>query len=227
MWTFRIFPVVAALLVLLGAAVTSMPIGAQESAAPAAPQTKTAPNSPQNNFVTALETFTKQIEDASRNVTGMAEVLDRTGKLTPETKRADVSAFREQLLKLEKQLVAEAPFPQAVERFDGWLVAQVLRLNGQRNAFTSQQDVEDLLAKYRAFQGQVAGARELIGAYKKDLVQLLHDISASETLAAEWLLVGEAERALGALNGALEGVKAVIDGIKAKLHELNLMAPRS
>lgn len=218
-----------ALIVLIGVVSSSTIASAEETRtlATSPTTTQTITNNPRSNFAAALKTFTRQIDQVHKNIAGAVGSLNRVQKLTPAKERHELDGFRAKLLSLGQALNPDAPFPQAIERFDSWVSSEITRLNNQRASFPSQQAVEELLAKYRTFHKQVESAREMIATEKKEISQQLRQIDATENLASEWLLVGEAQNALKAMNGALDNLKALVDGIKTKVHEFSLTAAQS
>jgi uncharacterized coiled-coil DUF342 family protein len=196
-----------------------------QAAAQTPPAVQMETKSPRKSFLAAFDEFRKQIDEASKGVEDAAGIIKETSKITIDSKRADVSGLRDKLLGLSKQLENEGALAHAIDQFDSWIVAQRKRIDVRRGELGSQQKVEELLKIYEQFGNDVSRAREVMDAYKKDIVRLLQELAAGEALASEYLLADEAAKARDALNAALANVRATIEDFRTKLHDFGLNGP--
>jgi hypothetical protein len=200
--------------------IAAVPAKAQLAQPATTGQTET--RSPRGNFLSAFEGFRKRLDEASKGVSDATRTLGDITKMTVDNKRADLTDLREKLLGLSKQMESEGALAQAIDQFDSWVVANRKRIDIRRGDLGNQSNVEDLLKTYDQFGKDIGRARELLNSYKIGVIALLQELTASEALAAEYLLAEEAGKAIETLQAALGTVNATMEAFRAKLHEFGL-----
>lgn len=211
--------VIAAAAVIAGASTFNAKALAETPNSSAAARSDSTPA--RKNFLTAIEEHNQRFNAMRESVTKLLGALNDTSNLTRDAKRADISAFRENLLSFGQTMQPDGALQQAINTFEAWIVAQTARLNNSREEL-GNQNVENLMATYNNYRAELGRAREMITTDSQTISQALANLRAAETLAAEFLLVDEAGKAVAALREMAKQIHDAVDQLNATIHAFGL-----
>lgn len=182
-----------------------------QAAAPASDSARLGFRQSMQNFASDLEKLTKNVEEAKRKMEGVASS-------TPDQKRQELQAMRGSVREFGKMLADGAPLLQAIDRFDGWVSAQIARLNASRETL-GQEWVEQTLGRYKTMQRDISKAREMVAAGSKQANQLLKEMVITELRASELLMAEEAAAAIKELTATMENIQNTMSAFRERLRE--------
>jgi chromosome segregation ATPase len=181
-----------------------------------APPAKPSIPNARKEFRAMIQQYQGDLDQLSKDVADVSKKLEGQSAATIETGKIQVDALRHRLIQLGAQLQPDAPLSQNMERFQSWIVAQLGRVNTQRQAL-GVEFVEQLIKRYQQYQQEVTAEREKLVTGSKAIDSLLGELTMSELRISELLVADDAGAAVQELKRLVRDITNTIERIRRQI----------